>query len=267
MELSEALRTIDATAGFLMQLQALDNANLLVVEEEEGLGVLEAKVYTTINTSYPEHRCKFKYRSGGEIEFIIPQIAPVCDLIIDNWPSPSAQKLRSHIDESNVLYLADEILGLDDPMMYETVPEAYEYQALFKNAPSKLLYEIYDINYRLAYALRMTEREVNKDDENTSKTILDSIPDDLKTSEAKQIMQKLINGGIINDEWQPVDLSITERGYLAGEIACRLKIKNKWKVIGKLWDENSETLRQGNIKAAGQVRTGLFIEKLKRVLG
>lgn len=166
MELSEAHRTIDATAGFLMHLQALDNANLLVVEDEEnGLGILEAKVYTTINTPYPERRCKFKYKNGEDIEFIIPQIAPVCDFIIDNWPSPSAKKLRSHIDESNVLYLADEILGLDDPMMYETVPEAYEYHALFRNGPTKLLDEIYDINYRLAYALRMTyEDETNEDE-------------------------------------------------------------------------------------------------------
>ena len=162
MELSEAHRTIDATAGFLLQIQGLDNANLLVIEDDaEGLGVLGVKVYTTTNISHAERRCRLKYRSGEEFEFIIPQIAPVCDLIIDNWPSPSAKKLRSHIDESNVLYLANEILGLDDPMMDETVPEAYEYQAMSfgTNRLRNLLDEIYDINYRLAYALRMTEDE------------------------------------------------------------------------------------------------------------
>ena len=162
MKLSEAHRTIDATAGFLLQIQGLDNANLLAIEDDaEGLGVLGVKVYTTTNISHAERRCRLKYRSGEEFEFIIPQIAPVCDLIIDNWPSPSAKKLRSHIDESNVLYLANEILGLDDPMMDETVPEAYEYQAMTfgTNRIRYLLDEIYDINYRLAYALRMTEDE------------------------------------------------------------------------------------------------------------
>ena len=43
--------------------------------------------------------------------------------------------------------------------MYETGSEAYEYHSLLGGRPSLLLYEIYDINYRLAYALRMTEDE------------------------------------------------------------------------------------------------------------
>ena len=265
IELSEALRTIDATAGFLSQLQSLENANLIEVEDdEEGLGVLAVQVYTTTNSTYPDRRCKLKYRNGNEFEFIIPQIAPVCDLLIDNWPSPSAKKLRNHIDETNVLYLANEILGLNDPMMYETMSETYEYQSLLGGGPSVLLYEIYDINYRLAYALRMTEEYDNR---NTNDTTIISIPDDLKSFEAERLMQKLINTGILNEEWQPLDLSIAEKGFLAGEIASRLKIKNKWKVFGKLWNGNPETLRQGNNKAAGQTKTGIFIEKLKKILG
>ena len=404
MELSEAHRTIDAMAGFLLQIQGLDNANLLAIEDDaEGLGVLGVKVYTTTNISHAERRCRLKYRSGEEFEFIIPQIAPVCDLIIDNWPSPSAKKLRSHIDESNVLYLANEILGLDDPMMDETVPEAYEYQAMSfgTNRLRNLLDEIYDINYRLAYALRMTEDEKpakklkhtvaeekrnyakeidwaratnnfnlnaiesvvktgrNKherrsiikairdammatgemykipysvdcllmdlfkenggsrkgllkaydesnetlyiddfiqysieeymyrhsvtdterpksfdtlpapsiaESDKISNTTLDSTPDDLKSPEAEQLMQKLINAGIMNEEWQPVNLSIAERGYLADEISSRLKIKSKWKVMGALWNENSETLRQGKNKAVEQTKTGAFIDKLKKIL-
>lgn len=163
MELSEALRTIDATVGFLMQLQILEDADLEEPEDDkEGLGLLGTRIYTTTNS--PNHRCRFKYRNGREMEVIVPQIAPICDLLINNWPSPSAKKLRSHIDESNVLYLANEILGLDDPIMYETIPEAYEYQALFKDNPPQLLYAIYDINYRLAYALRMTEERDNNEE-------------------------------------------------------------------------------------------------------
>lgn len=160
MKLSEAHRTIDATAGFLRHLQSLENANLVEVEDdEEGLGVLAVQVYTTGTPPNSVRKCRFKYRSGDEFEFIVPQIAPVCDLLIDNWPSLSAKKLRSHIEETNVLYLANDILGLNDPMMYETGSEAYEYQSLLGGRPSLLLYEIYDMNYRLAYALRMTEDE------------------------------------------------------------------------------------------------------------
>ena len=99
-----------------------------------------------------------------------------------------------------------------------------------------------------------------------SNTTLDSTPDDLKSPEAEQLMQKLINAGIMNEEWQPVNLSIAERGYLADEISSRLKIKSKWKVMGALWNENSETLRQGKNKAVEQTKTGAFIDKLKKIL-
>ena len=97
--------------------------------------------------------------------------------------------------------------------------------------------------------------------------VLDNVPKEFKNDEAKELMYKLSCAGLISDDWQPIDLSIAERGYLAGEIASRLKIKNKWIVLGKLWGQKPETLRQGNNKATGQAKTGLFIEKLKRILG
>ena len=88
-----------------------------------------------------------------------------------------------------------------------------------------------------------------------------------KTPKAEQFMQKLVKAGLLDVNWQPVNLSITERGYLADEIASRLQIKAKWKVLGKLWNVNSETLRQGNNKAIGQAKTKIFIEELKNILG
>ena len=67
MELSEALRIIDATVGFLMQIQILKNADLELPEDDEkGLGLLGTKVYTTTKFLYPDCRCRFKYRSGRE---------------------------------------------------------------------------------------------------------------------------------------------------------------------------------------------------------
>ena len=93
-----------------------------------------------------------------------------------------------------------------------------------------------------------------------------NLPEDFKTPEAELLMQKLVNAGLLTNNWQPVNLSIAERGYLADEISSRLQIKSKWKVMGALWKENPETLRQGKIRAVGQIKTGAFIEKLKKVL-
>lgn len=94
-----------------------------------------------------------------------------------------------------------------------------------------------------------------------------TLPEEFQTPEAEYIMQKLLKAGLLDANWQPVNLSIAERGYLADEISSRLRIKNKWKVLGRLWNENSETLRQGKNKAVDQTKTGFFIEKLKIILG
>jgi len=95
---------------------------------------------------------------------------------------------------------------------------------------------------------------------------LDSAGKEVKY-EAEQLMRKLVNAGLLDVNWQPVNLSIAERGYLADEISSRLQIKSKWKVLGRLWNENSETLRQGKNKAVEQTKTGTFIIKLKNILG
>lgn len=101
-----------------------------------------------------------------------------------------------------------------------------------------------------------------------SKSIFDNstLPEEFKTPEAKQLMQKLSNAGILSFNWKPVNLSIAERGYLADEISSRLNIKYKWKVMGALWNENPATLRQGKTNALGQKKTRSFIEKLKNIL-
>lgn len=96
---------------------------------------------------------------------------------------------------------------------------------------------------------------------------ISTLPEEFQSPEAEHIMQKLIKAGLLDINWQPVNLSIAERGYLADEISSRLKIKSKWKVLGALWNENSETLRQGKNKAVEQTKTGIFIKKLKIILG
>lgn len=93
-----------------------------------------------------------------------------------------------------------------------------------------------------------------------------TLPEEFQTPEAEHIMHKLLEAGLLDANWQPVNLSIAERGYLADEISSRLQIKSKWKVLGALWNENSETLRQGKNKAVEQSKTGIFIKKLKVIL-
>lgn len=93
-----------------------------------------------------------------------------------------------------------------------------------------------------------------------------TLPEEFKTPEAEQLMQKLVNAGLLSPKWLPVNLSIAERGYLAADISSRLNIKYKWKVMGELWNENPGTMRRGKNTAIEQKKTGIFIEKLKKIL-
>lgn len=102
--------------------------------------------------------------------------------------------------------------------------------------------------------------------ESSDKIDKSALPEVFKTPKAEQLMQKLVNAGLLNNNWLPVNLSIAERGYLANDIAKRLIIKDNWKVMGTLWNENPETLRQGMYRALEQAKTRAFIEKLKNAL-
>ena len=158
MEPHKAFKTIDATAGFLSLIKYLMNSDVVDLgDDKEKWQLLEVQIYTTVKrNSSPEFKFMLRYRNGQEEEFVVPNIIPVCHYLIDTWPLPKAKQIHSHIIESNVLNLADDILGFNDPMMYEACFEACEYDRSF-DPPSRLFDAIYDINYHLAYALRMIE--------------------------------------------------------------------------------------------------------------
>ena len=139
--------------------------------------------------------------------------------------------------------------------------ERDEYQER-QTIEDKDIYEKYNIatNYKdnLYIGDENTDIEASMD--------YDLLPEELNTPEAKLLIQKLVDANLLSEDWQPVGLSIAERGYLAGDIAHRLGISAKWVIFGKLWNENPGTLRQGNIRALNQKRTSNFIEKLNNIL-
>ena len=69
------------------------------------------------------------------------------------------------------------------------------------------------------------------------------LPEALLTDEARALHARLCEAGMIDDEWQPVGLSFTEKGTLIDYVAERLDIRAKWKFFGALWHTDPETLR------------------------
>lgn len=88
----------------------------------------------------------------------------------------------------------------------------------------------------------------------------------LNTPEAHAVLSRLIDAGILDESFQPLNLSNTEKGVLADLLASKLEIRNLWQVFGTLWGMKNEVLRVANNKAQDQVKTSRFIEKIKHII-
>lgn len=94
-------------------------------------------------------------------------------------------------------------------------------------------------------------------------TTVGDIPTHLQESKGQALMQNLAKAGMIDDEWQPVNLSGSERALLAKAVCDRLQIYDVWQVFGQLWGSNPNTLRSAYNKAMEQKKTLVFLESNK----
>jgi len=93
------------------------------------------------------------------------------------------------------------------------------------------------------------------------------VPERLNTEEAEELMDKLVDAGMLTEEWQANGLSCSERALLAKNVCDKLKINDVWQVFGMLWNERPETLRSYFNKALDQKKSLKYQDKLKNVLG
>ncbi|WP_294586038.1 hypothetical protein [uncultured Phocaeicola sp.] len=91
-------------------------------------------------------------------------------------------------------------------------------------------------------------------------------PKSLCTTEAQEILESLCSGNILDNHWQPIDLSNTEKGILASLLANRLNIGNLWQTFGNLWNIKPETLRTYYNRGMNQKYAKVFIERIKHIL-
>ena len=94
----------------------------------------------------------------------------------------------------------------------------------------------------------------------------EDIPEKLRGDAAEELMEDLVDGGILTEDWQPNGLSGAERGLVASTVCQRLGIHEVWQVFGQLWHEKPETLRGYFNKALNQEKSLAFQEKLKNII-
>ncbi len=98
-------------------------------------------------------------------------------------------------------------------------------------------------------------------------TEADDIPDELKSVEAKNMMQKLHEQGYIDEKWQPIRLTSGQCATIAWVVSEKLGITHKWVVFAKLWKKKPHTMRANYNRFMDQNRKGGdFLVKIRNVL-
>lgn len=100
----------------------------------------------------------------------------------------------------------------------------------------------------------------------TKEETVSTIPNELLTEEAMKIKERLMEEGMIDENWQPLNLSGSECALLAKKISERLDFDDMWQTFGNLWKKKTETLRSYFNKALCQQKSLEFQDRLKRVL-
>ncbi len=88
----------------------------------------------------------------------------------------------------------------------------------------------------------------------------------LDTPEARALLERLAQAGVVDDAWQPIGLSIARRGVLASLLAQELGVKTPWQTFGALWGVKPETLRAKYNEGMNQDRMGEFISQITNLL-
>lgn len=94
-----------------------------------------------------------------------------------------------------------------------------------------------------------------------------NIPKELKGEKAQQILKSLYEYGILDENFQPVNLSGYQKGYLAYKLSIKLHITKLWKVFSQLWDMNPAVLRTRYNEAISMPSMGEFGDKINKYIG
>ena len=92
------------------------------------------------------------------------------------------------------------------------------------------------------------------------------VPERLKTEEAEELMEDLVDASMLTEDWQPEGLSGPERALVAKAVCDRLEVNEVWQLFGQLWGEKPETLRAYYNKAMEQKKSLKFQDRLKNIL-
>lgn len=89
----------------------------------------------------------------------------------------------------------------------------------------------------------------------------------LHTEKALRVLQALRDIQLLDEDFQPLHLSWTQKGYLAYQIAFKLDIAHVWVVMGAFWHLSAKALKSGRNRAMNMPLIIDFDKKIKPILG
>lgn len=92
------------------------------------------------------------------------------------------------------------------------------------------------------------------------------IPAVFSSSDSITLMQRLIAHHLMDDDFQPIGLTWSERSILVDELSARLNIVDKWQAFGTLWHLKPQALRSAYNKAMEQKKTSAFFDKIRSAM-
>ncbi len=92
------------------------------------------------------------------------------------------------------------------------------------------------------------------------------LPKELKGEKAERILMKLYEKKILDENFQPLNLSGCQKAYLAYQIAYKLGINNVWKVFSEFWCMKPSVMRTRYNEAISTQSIAEFGEKIKECL-
>lgn len=180
-----------------------------------------------------------------------------------------AEGIATHTTVGGGASLASFVAPLAENMLAERVEELcaqmdamHEENYHLNKENRRLRNQLFDMQLKLAQAYETIRRM--SEQENAAKTsVIDLTP--LHTPQGKELVEKLQQDGMIDEELQPVGLSGAQKGMLANFIASRLGIADMWQFFASLWKTTAGTLRSAYNRGLDQKKTSEFLDRLKAV--
>lgn len=98
--------------------------------------------------------------------------------------------------------------------------------------------------------------------EATEKAQTGEVCDKLKTDKAKEEFAKIQKAGMLDEHFQPINLTRAQMGCIVIRMGSILGLESQWKAFGNLWHIDSELLRSQFNKGQDSKPTKLFNKRL-----